>query len=66
MHETRKMLHYFANVPNFFPVCAFFSQSGAMCPAVVQRVKKSIGSKAQKFHKLGLTIAGRSVNITKC
>ena len=32
----------------------------------VQRVKKSIGSKAQKSHKLGLTIAGRSVNITKC
>jgi len=66
MHETRKMLHYFANVPNFFPVCAFFSQSGAMCPAVVQRVKKSIGSKAQKSHKLGLTIAGWSVNITEC
>lgn len=66
MHETRKMLHDFANVPKFFPVCAFFSQSGAMCPAVVQRVKISIGSKAQKSHKLGLTIAGRSVNITKC
>lgn len=66
MHETRKMLHYFANVPNFFPACAFFSQSGAMCPAVVQRVKKSIGSKAQKSHKLGLTIAEWSVNITKC
>ena len=66
MHETRKMLHYFANVPNFFPVCAFFSQSGAMCPAVVQRVKKSIESKAQKSQKLGLTIAGWSVNITKC
>ena len=31
-----------------------------------QRVKKSIGSKAKKSHKLGLTIAGRSVNITKC
>lgn len=66
MHETRKMLHYFANVLIFFPACAFFSQSGAMCPAVVQRVKKSIGSKAKKSHKLGLTIAGRSVNITKC
>lgn len=66
MYETRKMLHYFANVPIFFPACAFFSQSGAMCPAVVQRVKKSIGSKAQKSHKLGLTIAGQSVNITKC
>lgn len=66
MHETRKMLHHFANVPKFFPVCAIFSQSGAMCPAVVQRVKISIGSKAQKSHKLGLTIAGRSVNITKC
>ena len=66
MHETRKMLHYFANVPIFFPLAHFFSQSGAMCPAVVQRVKKSIGSKAQKSHKLGLTIAGRSVNITKC
>ncbi len=66
MHETRKMLHYFANVPIFFSACAFFSQSDAMCPAVVQRVKKSIGSKVQKSHKLGLTIAGRSVNITKC
>lgn len=66
MHETRKMLHHFANVPNFFPFAHFFSQSGAMRPAVVLRVKKSIGSKAQKSHKLGLTIAGRSVNITKC